>query len=118
MSTRPDELDLGYIWDMRQYALEVEELVRDLSEQAFVADWRSRRIAERCIEVIGEAAGHVSVDFRMQHPEIAWRPIIAQRHVLAHDYGEIRYDAIWRVASIRIPELLLALEAILDGDPS
>ncbi len=33
-----------------------------------------------------------------------WRQIIAQRNVLAHDYGEIKQDRIWLVATTRIPE--------------
>jgi uncharacterized protein with HEPN domain len=114
---RREDGDLGYVWDMRQYALEVQEVVREIDEETFLDDWRSRRIIERCIEVIGEAASHVSGDFRAQHGDIAWRPIIAQRHVLAHEYGDIRYDAIWRVATIRIPTLLLQLDAILDAKP-
>lgn len=64
-----------------------------------------RSAVERQIEIIGEAARRVSDDFRVAHPEIAWRPIIAQRHILAHEYGEIEDDLIWRVATIHVPEL-------------
>lgn len=113
---RPDNADLGYLWDMRKYAREVQQLVQGIEYEGFVEDWRLRRAVERCIEVVGEAAGRVSAEFRASHPEIAWRPITAQRHVLAHEYGEIRDDAIWRVATIRIPELLELLVGILPDE--
>lgn len=113
---RPDDADLGYLWDMRKYALEVSELVRGLNYDEFLDDWRVRRAVERCIEVVGEAASRASTEFRASHPEIQWRPITAQRNVLAHEYGEIRTDAIWRVATIRVPELLEVLAGILPDD--
>jgi uncharacterized protein with HEPN domain len=41
------------------------------------------------------------------------RPIQAQRHVLAHEYGEIKHERIWRVATVHIPELVKQLAALL-----
>jgi len=38
--------------------------------------------------ILGEAANHVSKDYQVQHPEIAWGQIIGLRNVLAHEYGE------------------------------
>jgi len=37
--------------------------------------------------------------------------------VLAHDYGEILVDRIFKVATVRIPGLVAALSAILPADP-
>ena len=68
---------------------------------------------ERAIEIIGEAARNVSDEFRKAHPEIPWRPIVAQRHVLAHDYGDIKPDRIWRVVTIHVPELIRVLEPLV-----
>lgn len=52
------------------------------------------------------------------HPEIPWRLIIAQRHVLAHDYGEIDHERIWRVATMHVPELIRLLEPLVPPAPS
>lgn len=49
---------------------------------------------------------HVSKEFQDVHPDIPWRPIQAQRHVLAHEYGEIKHDRLWRVAVVHIPALI------------
>jgi uncharacterized protein with HEPN domain len=72
-----------------------------------------RSAVERQIEIIGEAARRVSKEFQDAHAEILWRPIQAQRHVLAHDYGEIKHDRIWRVAEKHIPELIALLEPLV-----
>ena len=49
---------------------------------------------------------------------LALRAITAHRNILAHQYGDIRIDAIWRVATIRVAEILKQLAPILrDDDP-
>ena len=75
-----------------------------------------RGAVERHLEIIGEAARNLSAGIREAHPDIPWCPIIAQRNVLAHEYGEVRHDRIWAVASERIPELIRSLEAIASTD--
>ena len=80
--------------------------VRALQNRAlddYVRDEDLRLAVERRIEIIGEAARRVSPAFQQAHPEIAWRKVIAQRHVLAHEYGEIEDDIMWRVAPSAYP---------------
>jgi len=52
----------------------------------------------------------LSPKFKEKYPEIPWRKIIAQRNVIAHEYGEIRQERIWTVVSVNIPELIEKLE--------
>lgn len=63
--------------------------------------------------IVGEAAGHVSVQDQEKHPEIPWAQIIGQRNVLAHEYGEILVERIWLTATNSLPELLISLEKLL-----
>lgn len=83
----------------------------------YVLDLMLRSAVERQIEIIGEAARRVSIEFQAAHPEIPWRPIQAQRHVLAHEYGEIKHDRLWRVATIHVPELIGRLETLVPAPP-
>ena len=84
---RPEDRDLAYLWDMREAAKEVMEFVQDVSYERFASEKVLRYAVERQIEVIGEAARRVSATFQQAHPEIPWKSIIAQRNVLAHEYG-------------------------------
>lgn len=113
----PDERDAAYLWDMLQAARCVVEFVRGRTAQQYLADEMLQSAVERKIEIIGEAARNVSDAFQSQHSEIPWRPIMAQRHVLAHDYGEIEQDRIWRVATIHVPELIKLLEPLVPAPP-
>jgi uncharacterized protein with HEPN domain len=76
-----------------------------------------RAAVERSIEIIGEAARRVSREFQEQHPDIPWQKIIAQRHVLAHEYGEIKHERMWRVATVHIPALILQLKTLVPDRP-
>jgi uncharacterized protein with HEPN domain len=72
---------------------------------------------EREVEIIGEAARKVSSAFKEAHPGIAWAGIVAQRHVLAHDYGTIRVDRMWALATHHIPVLIGQLEPLVPAPP-
>jgi uncharacterized protein with HEPN domain len=49
--------------------------------------------------------------------QIPWRPIIAKRHVLAHDYGRIDHERIWEVATVHVPELIARLLPLIPPQP-
>ena len=113
----PDQSDAGYLWDMLDAARGVVTSVKNLTLDQYRADENLRLAIERRIEIIGEAAGKVSPDFQQAHPAIPWRRIIAQRHVLAHEYGEIDHDLIWTVATVHIPQLIAMLEELIPPPP-
>lgn len=109
--------DASYLYDMLTYAQTVADMVRGLTREEYLID-RIRQLAvERAIEVIGEAARQVSDACQQAHPEIPWRPIIAQRHVLAHDYGEVDHERLWRVAAVHVPELIDQLRPLIPPLP-
>ncbi len=111
--------DNAYLWDMLTAARAVETFVKDRTPADYLADLMLRSAVERQVEIIGEAARRVSAAFQAAHPEIPWRPMQAQRHVLAHDYGEIRHERIW-YHLLEICALFGTLLADQDGlyDPS
>ena len=71
------------------------------------------RLCDNPEDAMAESARSVSDELKSQHPEIPWRLMVAQRNVLAHDYGEIMQDRIWRVAVERVPELTQQLSGLL-----
>jgi len=60
-----------------------------LSEQQFVEDSRTWRAVVNCVEVIGEAACHVSDELKVETPHISWHEIVRMRHRLVHVYFDI-----------------------------
>lgn len=113
---RPEDRDLAYLWDMREAAREIVAFMKGVAYAKFEKNHILRYATERQLMVIGEAANHVSEEFREEHPEIPWMPIIGQRNVLAHEYGEILVERIWLAATKSVPELLEALKALIPDE--
>jgi uncharacterized protein with HEPN domain len=114
---QPDCADAALLLDMLNAAQEVAQMVQGIPYEDYMLD-RVRQLAvERAIEVIGEAARSVSDAFRRAHPEIPWNVIVGQRHVLAHDYGRIDHERLWRVVTIRVPELIALLQPLIPPLP-
>jgi uncharacterized protein with HEPN domain len=114
---RPDDLDAGRLWDMLTYAREIVETLRGRTFEAYVGDKNLRLATERRIEIIGEAARHVSAAFQAAHPAIPWPKIVALRHILAHEYGEVKQEIVFRIATVHIPELIALLEPMVPTPP-
>jgi len=81
----PDTPDTSYLWDMLDAAEAVGDFISGRSFEDYLGDRMLRGAVERHVEIIGEAARKVSSAFRDAHPDIPWRRIIVQRHVLAHE---------------------------------
>jgi len=109
--------DASYLWDMLQYAEQLRDFVAGRTYQDYLSDKQLRLAVERCIEIIGEAARNVSRTFQAAHPEIPWQKIVAQRHVLANEYGEIQHDRIWVVATKYVPALIEQLQPLVPPPP-
>ncbi len=77
-----------------------------------------QRGVERQLEVLGEAARHVSDAYKQKHPEIAWSQIIGLRNVVAHEYGEIQQHRLWAVVTDDLPKLVKLLEPLIPPLPS
>jgi uncharacterized protein with HEPN domain len=99
------------------HAREIVQTLTRASFEQYLLDKNLRLATERRIEIIGEAAGNLSAEFQESHGEIPWRRIVAQRHVLAHEYGEIKQEVIYRIATVRIPELIAQWEPLIPPLP-
>jgi uncharacterized protein with HEPN domain len=62
---------------------------------------------------MGEAAARVSAVFQTREVSIAWRQIKGMRNILAHEYGQIDYEIIFKTVRDDIPRLISSLEALL-----
>jgi uncharacterized protein with HEPN domain len=114
---QPDDADAGYLWDIREAALEVLAFAAAKGFQDLTSDRQFRLSVERDIQTIGEAAGGISDAFRESHPEINWSEMVGQRNVLAHGYGtDIDLRLLWGVVTDDLPPLIAHIDALLPRD--
>ena len=72
----------------------------------------------KAVEIIGEAASHVSQRLQAGHPEIDWEDIVGMRNWLVHSYYNINRDIVWETVRDDLPILLSQLEAVLGQSAS
>jgi uncharacterized protein with HEPN domain len=101
-----NDRDKSYIYDMLNYSIEIVEIIKDEDHHTFIQNRLKRLAVERLIEIIGEAANHISKEVIEANDDIPWSKIIGLRNKIVHDYGEILTDRIWLIASRSIPELV------------
>ncbi len=110
---KPEDRDLAYLWDMRNFARDSLQLVRDVTFERLEKDTMRKLALERGLELLGEAARRVSPVFQESHAQIEWRSLLGQRNVLAHEYGLVNHRRLYDSARIDIPPLLGEIERIL-----
>jgi uncharacterized protein with HEPN domain len=116
---RPDDKDMARLWDMLDAARTAVEFTAGIGFEQFLEDRKTRNAVERNLEIIGEAARCVSEETCAALPDIPWRSVIGLRNVLAHEYGEIRYEILWTIVRNKLPPLIERLKAIgVDTPPA
>lgn len=114
---RPEESDQARLWDIVRWGERLSTFLEGETWDQYRSDTEKQVAVERCIEVIGEAARHISEDFKSQHSDIPWREIVQQRNVIAHGYFFLEHQRLWRVAAIEVPRLVERLRPLIKPLP-
>ena len=101
-----------YVGQMLDMARKARALVAGKDRAAYDADETLRLALTHLVQVIGEAARHVSAEYCADHPEVPWLAIIGMRHKVVHDYMAVDEDVVWHTIQEDLPELIVLLEAI------
>lgn len=62
---------------------------------------------------IGELTKNLSLDFISKYPQVPWKKIKGMRDIVAHGYGTIDLDQVWKTASEDIKPLREYCELIM-----
>jgi uncharacterized protein with HEPN domain len=107
-----NENDLSFLIDIIDCITDINEFTKGIEFYEFEKDKMRKLAVERQLEVIGQAANKISQETQNAMENIPWGNIIGLRNKLAHDYGEILAERIWRISKNSIQELMNELEKI------
>jgi uncharacterized protein with HEPN domain len=91
---------------------EIEEYVQDLDFEHFFRASMPRFASIKQLEIIGEAANHISIELIEKYPDVEWRKIIALRNILIHEYFGVDAKIVWDIIKEDLPNLKLSIEII------
>lgn len=92
----------------------IGEYIEGMDAVDYYGDMRTRDAVERRIEIIGEAATHVSQEVKACYPHLPWKQMMGMRTVVSHEYFQIEDRIVWDVAIEELPKLRPQIQAILD----
>ncbi len=98
---------------MLDHAAEAVQLVRGHTREDLDTDRLLALAAARLLEIVGEAAGRVSRDFRERHDAIPWADIVGLRNRLIHGYDSVDHDILWDILTADLPPLVAHLRDAL-----
>ncbi|MBP5374522.1 MAG: DUF86 domain-containing protein [Bacteroidales bacterium] len=112
---REPERDPGRLRDILQAADNIMAFTNNRSDEELKADKLRYFAVIKNVEIIGEAAYMLSLEFKQKNCHIPWDNIIRMRHVLVHGYANIQADLLWHTALYDVPVLKAQVERILNG---
>ena len=110
--------EAAYVLDMLLAAKDVQEFSSGLTFEQFAENRLYQNAIFKSIEIIGEAATHVSEETKQKTPEIPWQDIIGTRNRLAHGYFQISLEVVWDIVEKDIPQLIELLKMLVPQEQS
>ena len=108
--------DDALLYDVLESARLAVSYVQDSSIDDFLANTQLQDAVIRRIEIIGEAARHISEQTRALLPNLPWVDMAGMRNFLIHQYGEVDAHVVWDTVKIDLPPLIAELESIADRE--
>lgn len=110
MLSSNDRARLEHILDAMS---KIGEVLAAYSEEQFIHDWQKQLVVERLLEIVGEAAAHLTPEVRDAYPHIPWARMIGLRNVVSHQYYRVDAKSIWQTAVHAVPPLQIEIQSIL-----
>ncbi|MCL6097833.1 MAG: DUF86 domain-containing protein [Bacteroidetes bacterium] len=105
-----DKARLQHIYDAIG---EIESYVKKSSYKVFQTNTMMQFACVKQLEIIGEAANHLTQHFKKLYSEIQWREIVGLRNLLIHEYFGIDTKIVWDIIKTDIVLLKKQIKEIL-----
>lgn len=71
---------------------------------AFRSDRDEIDLAAFRLAHVGELTNRLSDALKLRHPHVPWRPIVAMRNIISHDYQAISPTLVWNAATVALAD--------------
>ena len=106
-----DEIRLQHILDAIE---EIKRYTANVSFEDFADNSMMKFAVVKQLEIIGEAANHLTESTLSQPSEIDWTKIIGARNIFVHEYFSVDDIIIWNIVKNDIPELERHINKLLN----
>ena len=105
--------DDAYLVDILESAKVALTYVAGKSWDEFYEDMQCQDAVLRRVEIIGEAARHVSPQTQKKYPQIPWRDLTVLRNLVIHQYDAVDINQVWDTVQNKLPSLVEEISKIV-----
>ncbi|MBI5396603.1 MAG: DUF86 domain-containing protein [Verrucomicrobia bacterium] len=101
-----DETQTGLLRDILDSAKAIQAYIAGLTREQFMANPEKQDAVLRRFEIIGEAASRLSPETQALFPSLPFRSMRGMRNIIAHDYGDVDLDLVWKTITADLVPLV------------
>ena len=103
----------AYLQDIHHQTTLILSALEQYSPEEFTQNEFCQNGFIRSLEIIGEAAKHIPLEYRNKHPQIPWKGMAGLRDKLIHGYGFVDTQQVWHIVTTLIPPLHEQISTLL-----
>jgi uncharacterized protein with HEPN domain len=88
-----------------------------ITYEAFRESYTLRRVTERALQIISEAAKSLPASLIGEYPAAPWNAIIGIGNILRHEYQHVDDRRLWDIVSVHLPGLRQVVAEMLAEEP-
>ena len=101
-----------YLGHILESITAIENYTVGCNKQEFLQQPEKQDAVIRRLEVIGEAARHLSDGLFKATAQIEWRAVKAMRNFLIHEYFRVDLNLVWKVVKKDLPQMKKILSVL------
>jgi uncharacterized protein with HEPN domain len=105
--------DIVYLSHIFERTTRILETTANITIDEYLQNYLYQDALLRSLEVIGEAANQLSLEFCQNHPELPITEMVGLRNVLIHRYFTVDLRRVWMIAQEDIPSLHKQISSFL-----
>ncbi|MCA9999663.1 MAG: DUF86 domain-containing protein [Anaerolineales bacterium] len=111
-----ERLDQDFLSDIQEAIYRIVTYSEGMGYEAFLRDTKTQDAIIRNLEIMGEAAKNLSLDVRMEHPNVPWQNMARVRDRLIHHYFGVNMDIVWNIVVVELPTIATQVAKILQSE--
>jgi uncharacterized protein with HEPN domain len=104
-----DEQQAALLADILDSARMIQIYLTGVTRDQFMANLEKQDAVLRRLEIIGEAASRLSPPTQGMFPNLPFRSMRGMRNIIAHNYGDVDLDQVWKTVSADLDNLITTL---------
>ena len=105
--------DSVYLLDIFKAAKLALNYLEGKRREEFLKDTQCQDAVIRRLEIIGEAAGRVSMATITNFPNLPWKKMVGMRNIMIHEYEDVDLGIVWDTVQNDLPPLVNLLAPLI-----